>query len=182
MSSVFARLPYLSAAARSAASRPAGRGRVGVGLFRPVTPLARGGRLISTLVALLAGSQLLIGGRLVGARRLSLVALLAGAHVLIGGRLHSIAALAGGGRLVSTLGALLPGRAGDLQRRLGLDVDAPAGLQALLLLERNERLPGARTELAIRLADKEPLLLEDDLHLADLFHAETHCALRAASV
>src|SRR5262249_33849391 len=57
-----------------------------------------------------------------------------------------------------------------------LGVDLARRLQAVLALERDQRLVGLRTELAVDL-DVKALAYQHLLHLADLFDAEVHgCA------
>jgi hypothetical protein len=147
-----------------------------------VATLAGGGRLVSALAALLPGAAVLVGrlllhpvatlarrGRLVSA----LAALLPSAPVLSGRLLRCIAALARRGRRASPLVALLSRQVRHAERSDGPAVNSPAGLEALLPLECNQRLRCARTQHAVRLAREEPFLLQDDLHLPDFIRAET---------
>src|SRR3954468_24369791 len=95
---------------------------VGWRLLHCVAALAGRRRLAPTLIALLCGSSILVGRRLLlhcvaalaGRRRLAptLVALLCGSSILVGRRLllHCVAALAGRRRLAPTLVALLCGQ------------------------------------------------------------------------
>src|SRR5262249_10529974 len=146
----------------------------GGGLLHLRVALGRGRRLLGALVAgtlVLLGRRLRAGAALAAGRRLVLIALLASAHVLVGGRLRAGAALAAGRGLVRTL-ITLPGRARHAERGHGAAVDLPAGLEALLTLERDQRSPGARTEPAIGLSDVDPLLDQHRLHVADLVRSQ----------
>jgi hypothetical protein len=149
-------------------------------LLHPIAALA--GR---ALPALLLGAPILIGrsllrlllhlaAALAARRRLALATLLSAGRLLLG-------ALASGGRLAGTaLSALLDVDAERTDRTL---VDLPGRLQALLPLERDQRLPGAQAEHAIGLADIEPLLIQHDLHLPDLLHAQRdRCATATAAL
>jgi hypothetical protein len=144
--------------------------------------LAAGGGLTRTLVVLLAGRRPLRAGTTLaagGRPGRALVAVLAGAHVLIRRRLLPAGAtLAAGGRLGRA--TLLPGHVRQPKRSDGPTIDPSAGLEALLALERDQGLPGARAEYAVGLADAEPLLDQDHLHLPDLVGAQTQCACPAA--
>ena len=103
-----------------------------------------------------------------------MVARLTSCGALIGVRLvHGATRLARAGRL--TLLSLLPNAGlGDSQCPHRLLVNLPACLEALLALELNECRSCALAQEAVRLADIEPLLVQDDLHLPNLIPAELH--------
>ena len=112
----------------------------------PLVTLAAGGGLTRTLIVLLASRRPLRAGTPLAAGRglgRALVAFLAGAHVLIRRRLLPAGAtLAAGGRLGRA--SLLPGHVRQPKRSDGPTIDPSAGLEALLALERDQGLPGAR--------------------------------------
>lgn len=134
--------------------------------------------------ATLSGARILIGRRLLhlltalaGRGRLAraLITLLAGTHVLIGRwLLRANVALAGRRRLRCI--SLLPGHVREAERCDGSAIDLAGGLEALLPLERDQGLPGARAQHAIGLPDVEPFLDQDHLHLPDLLRAEAQRA------
>ena len=159
--------------------------------------LASGGRLVSVLSALvgwrLVGRRLLRAGllraRLLGASlargRRSVAALIAlllvGRRLVAGGRiggrllLHRAAALTLAGRRL----ALAADRDPECRDRPA--VKASGRLEALALLELDQRLLGARAEHAIGVADVEAPLVQHDLHLPDLVRGESHLVdVRAA--
>src|SRR5262245_15157774 len=143
------------------------------------------GRLLGALVAL-TGACLLLGRPLLrpalaAGRRLVLLALLTGAHVLIGRRLRAGAALAARRRLGGTLVAL-PARARHSESGHGAVVDLSGGLETLLALERDQRLPGAHTKPAVGLANVEPLLDQYHLHPPDLIRREIDRTGAAADI
>ena len=152
--------------------------------------LASGGRLVSVLSALvgwrLVGRRLLRAGllraRLLGASlargRRSVAALIAlllvGRRLVAGGRiggrllLHRAAALTLAGRRL----ALAADRDPECRDRPA--VKASGRLEALALLELDQRLLGARAEHAIGVPDVEAPLVQHDLHLPDLVRGEIH--------
>ena len=157
--------------------------------------LSGGGRLVSVLSALvgwrLVGRRLLRAGllraRLLGASlargRRSVAALIAlllvGRRLVAGGRI--------GGRLLLHRAAALAGRRlalaadRDPECRDRPAVKASGRLEALALLELDQRLLGARAEHAIGVPDVEAPLVQHDLHLPDLVRGESHLVdVRAA--
>jgi hypothetical protein len=121
------------------------------------TTLTSGGRLTCTLIALLVDRRILIGRR-----------------VLIGRRLLRVGtALAGRRGLARARSPLLPGHVRQSERGDGLGIDLPASLEALLALERDQGLRGARTEHSVRLAtDVESFLDQHHLNLPDLLRVQ----------
>ena len=114
-------------------------------------------RLVGALV-LLRRRLLLVRAALTAGRRL-----LTGTLILLRRRLlPARTALARG----ST--ALRADHVRQSEPRNGLNVDAAASLETLLTLERDQRLSCPRAKLSVRLADIEPFLVQDNLHLADL--------------
>jgi len=121
------------------------------------TTLTSGGRLTCTLIALLVDRRILIGRRV-----------LIGRHLLRGGT-----ALTGRRGLAR---ALLSGHVRQSERGDGLGIDLPASLEALLALERDQGLRGARTEHSVRLAtDVESFLDQQHLNLPDLLRVQIEC-------
>ena len=98
--------------------------------------------------------------------------LLSSARALIGGGLlHAIASLTRAGRLallplhtLLPLHALLPSDR-DAKRHDCSLVDLAGSLEALSLLELNQRISRSGAEHTIRLADVEALLIQSDLQL-----------------
>jgi hypothetical protein len=69
---------------------------------------------------------------------------------------------------------LLTGASHHAERGDGPLIDLPGSLQPLLLLERDQRLPGTRPHDSVGKADVEAFLFQDHLRLPNLLPAE-HC-------
>ena len=72
--------------------------------------------------------------------------------------------------------------AGDAKRRHGLLIDLTGRLEALLPLERDQSLAGARPEHSVRVAHVKALLVKRDLQLPDLLRAQVHGSPAGAGV
>ena len=131
------------------------------------------GRGLASALVLLRRCLLLVCAALTAGRRLLAGALILLRRCLLRGR----AALTGRGRLASALSTTLRAHhVRQSERRDGLVVDMAARLEALLPLERHQRLGRPRAQPSVRLPDVEPFLVQHDLHLADLLLSQVQCA------